>query len=279
MYTINTFISATTDYGIKRIFGQEGCENVTANFLSDILDMPSRIEEVKFLPQELLPGGPGERLAIVDVRCVTGDGEHFIVEMQRNRQRYFKDASSHLAILLRTGTVYYSSFPIIQQAQKGAAWQFRLDPVYCIGIVDFSFSENGDYFSRIQLQNEQTNEVFFDKLSYIFLELPKFNLSLSELSTPRDKWMYFLKYLAELDEIPAAFTEPYLIEACEIASYAALSPWERYAYEQSLKTARDSYAAYKTAEEEGREEGFAHGHEKGREEGFARGHEEGRRRT
>ena len=121
MGPFSTFISATTDYGIKRIFGQEGCEYVTANFLSDVLDTPDRIEDVKFLPQELLPGSPGERLAIVDVRCITGNGEHFIVEMQRNRQRYFKDASSHLAILLRTGTIYYSTFPIVQQAQKGDA--------------------------------------------------------------------------------------------------------------------------------------------------------------
>ena len=248
MYTINTFISATTDYGFKRIFGQEGCEYVTANFLSDTLDTPARIEEVKFLPQELLPGSPGERLAIVDVRCVTGNGEQFIVEMQRNRQRYFKDR-----------TVYYSTFPIVQQAQKGQPWQFHLDPVYCIGIVDFSFSENGHYFSSIKLKNEQTDEVFFDKLTYIFLELPKFNLSLSELVTPRDKWMYFLKHIVELDEIPAVFTEPYLIQACEIASYAALTPWERYAYEQSLKTARDSYATHKTAEEEGLARGLEQG--------------------
>ena len=97
-------------------------------------------------------------------------------------------------------------FRLSSRRRKVTAWQFHLDPVYCIGIVDFSFSENGDYFSRIQLQNEKTNEVFFDKLTYIFLELPKFNLSLSELLTPRDKWMYFFKHLAELDEIPAEFT-------------------------------------------------------------------------
>ena len=261
MNPFGTFISATTDYGIKRIFGQEGCEYVTANFLSDVLDTPDRIEEVKFLPQELLPGSPGERLAIVDVRCVTGNGEQFIVEMQRNRQRYFKDR-----------TVYYSTFPIVQQAQNGDAWQFHLDPVYCIGIVDFSFSEDGNYFSRIKLQNEQTNEVFFDKLTYIFLELPKFNLSLSEIVTPRDRWMYFLKHLAEFDEIPSVFTESYLIQACEIALYAALSPLERYAYEQDLKRARDSYAVYKTIEEEALERGL----ERGLEQGLVRGREEGR---
>ena len=173
MNTFSTFISATTDYGIKRIFGQEGCEYVTANFLSDVLETPSRIEEVKFLPQELLPGSPGERLAIVDVRCVTGTGEHFIVEMQRNRQRYFKDR-----------TVYYSTFPIVQQAQKGEAWQFHLDAVYCIGIVDFSFSENVIISVAFNSKTRRPMKYFFDKLTYIFLELPKFNLSLSELLTP-----------------------------------------------------------------------------------------------
>ena len=169
-----------------------------------------------------------------------------------DRQRYCKDR-----------TVYYSTFPITQQTQKGEAWQFHLDSVYCIGIVDFSFSENGDYFSSIKLQNEETNEVFFHKLTYVFLELPKFNLSLSELGTPREKWLYFLKHLAELEAIPSVFTEPYLIQACEIALYAGLSPLERYAYEQSLKSARDSYASHKTAEEEGLARGLVLGREEG----------------
>ena len=105
--------------------------------------------------------------------------------------------------------------------------------------------------------------MFFDKLTYIFLELPKFNLSLSELVTPRDKWMYFLKHIVELDEIPAVFTEPYLIQACEIASYAALTPWERYVYEQSLKSARDNYATHKTSEEEGHARGLEQGIKQG----------------
>jgi predicted transposase/invertase (TIGR01784 family) len=78
--------------------------------------------------------------------------------------------------------------------------------------------------------------------------------------------MYFLRHLAEFDEIPSVFTEPYLIQACEIARYAGLSPWERYAYEQSLKSARDSYAVYKTVEEESLERGLEQGLVRGREE-------------
>ena len=265
MAPTSNYISPTTDYAFKKIFGSEQSKNVTGNFLSDVLELDDRIEEINFLPQELLPGSPGERLAIVDVRCVTGAGERFIVEMQRNRQRYFKDR-----------TVFYSTFPITEQAQIGNEWQFRLEAVYCIGIVDFSFSESDHYFSRIKLQNETTHEVFYDKLSFIFLELPKFNLSLSELSTPRDKWMYFFKHLAEFDEIPEEFTEDYLIEACEIARYAGLSPLERYAYEQSLKSARDSYAIYKTVEEESLERGIEQGFERGREAGRGEGREQGR---
>ena len=38
-----------------------------------------------------------------------------------------------------------------------------------------------------------------------------------------------------------------------------ISPWERYVYEQSLKSARDSYAVYKTVEEESLERGLEQG--------------------
>jgi hypothetical protein len=47
--------------------------------------------------------------------------------MQKAKQKYFKDRS-----------IYYTTFPIQEQAQKGE-WDFRLNPIYLVAILDFVF--------------------------------------------------------------------------------------------------------------------------------------------
>ena len=252
------FIDPTTDFGFKKLLGEEKSKTILKNFISDILELPSRIQQINFLPIEQLPSSPTERWGVLDLYCITETGERFIVEMQNNRQKYFKDRA-----------VYYSTFPIAKQAERGKTWEYRLEPVYCIGILGFSITENGDYFNTIKLKNDITNEVFYEKLTFVFIELPNFHLSLSELTTSLEKWVYLLKNLPTLDEIPEAFSEDYLREACEIAQYAALTARERDVYEQSLKIARDSYAIYRTIEEEATERGIEQGVGQGIEQGVA----------
>jgi len=249
------FLSPTTDFGFKKLFGEEKSEGVLKNFLFDILELPSRIQKIIHLPQELLPQSAEERRGVLDLYCVDENGERFLVEMQKTRQKYFKDRA-----------VYYSTFPVVHQAEKGEGWQYQLQPIYCLAILGFSLSESGDYFSTIKLKNDLTNNVFYEKLTFVFIELPNFHLQLHQLSTPKEKWIYLLKHLPELDEIPQELSEDYLKEAFEIAQFAALTRRERYLYEHSLKVARDNYAIQKTIEEEA----LAEGHEKGLAEGLAR---------
>jgi hypothetical protein len=49
-----------------------------------------------------------DRKAILDLYCIGENGERFIVEMQKAKQNFFKDRA-----------LYYSSFPIQEQAKKG----------------------------------------------------------------------------------------------------------------------------------------------------------------
>jgi hypothetical protein len=71
---------------------------------------------LNFKNNEKLPNVPLERKAILalsqveafDIHCVSPSGERFIVDMQKARMQYFKDRS-----------VFYVTFPIREQAQKG----------------------------------------------------------------------------------------------------------------------------------------------------------------
>jgi len=97
--------------------------------------------------------------------CTGTNGEQFIIEMQRAEQRNFRDR-----------TVFYTSRLINEQLPKGQShWNIELKEVYLIAILEFNFRESnpGDYLHNVALTNTNTHEIFYKKLGYKFLELPK----------------------------------------------------------------------------------------------------------
>ena len=95
----------------------------------------------------------------------------------------------------------------------------------------------------------ETKEVFYDKLTYIYLEMPKFTKEVNQLETHFEKWLYVLKNLHRLEEIPKVLQERIfkkLFSAAEVANY---NPEEMTAYEESLKTLRDNHATAQYVEE------------------------------
>ena len=241
------FINPFTDFGFKKLFGEESSKNVLKSFLNDILPLDSEIVDLSFQPNEKLPKIGDERKAIFDIYCTDEQGQKYIVEMQKTRQEYFKDRS-----------IYYSTFPIQEQAEKGNNWNFKLKAVYCVGILDFTFEDNSnnpDYIHIVKLNNER-KEVFYDKLTYVFIELPKFQKTENEVKTDRDKWLYFLRNLESSEDIPKIFQKDDIFEeAFNKASMAKYSKEEKWNYEQSLKVYRDNKNVMDYAIDTAREEG------------------------
>jgi predicted transposase/invertase (TIGR01784 family) len=248
------YIDPRTDFGFKRLFGQEDSKDILAQFLFDVLDLPHPITELSFIPAEQLPASPSERRGIYDIYCVDRVGRRFIVEMQQGFHSNLKERA-----------LYYSTFAISYQARRGADWQFELLPIYCIIVLDFVVvDEDERYLRRIQLMDADAKTVWLDSYTQVFIELAKFNRALPE-ATPADKWIYLLKYMPELQQIPAELANEPFTHAFAIAEEAALSPEERWLYEGSLKQARDINARLQYA----LETGFAEGEAKGKAEGKA----------
>ncbi|NBA78062.1 hypothetical protein GOQ04_21070, partial [Emticicia sp. ODNR4P] len=177
----------------------------------------------------------------------------------------------------------YSTFPIREQAEKGI-WNYNLKAVYCIGVLDFTFDdyesepEKSEVVHTINLKN-QHGKVFYDKLTYIYLEMPNFKKEEHQLATRLDKWLYFIKNLEDFQNIPELFKDEVFTQAFQVAELAKMDreDWERYEY--SLKVFRDNKATYEyaveTAREEGLQQGIQEGLEKGIQEGLQKGIQEG----
>lgn len=246
------YIDPTTDYGFKRLFGRRNnpeSKEILKHFLFEVLALPHPIADLTYLPTEQIPDSTEERAGIYDVYCTDTAGQHFLVEMQRNRRSYFKERA-----------LYYATFPITQQVQRGEEGPpFKLLPIYVTSILSFRMDEEPDFLRRIQLVNTATGQVFYRGLMFVFIELPKFTRSLPELTSGTEKWVYLLSHLPTLAAIPAELAdEPYTL-AFRAAEEAALSREEWMLYQASLKQSRDERSLYYTGLEEGRMEGLEEG--------------------
>ena len=108
------YINPLTDYGFKKIFGDE---EIMRAFLTDLLEPASPIKTINFLDKELGAETESERGVIYDLRCETEDGKRFIVEMQNRSQSHFSDR-----------ILFYLSRSFSLQEKKGALnWNYALD--------------------------------------------------------------------------------------------------------------------------------------------------------
>jgi predicted transposase/invertase (TIGR01784 family) len=243
------YINPFTDYGFKRLFGDEPNKVLLLDFLNELLkEEQGEITELTYLKNENLGTTELNRKAIFDLYCTNERGEKFIVELQKTKQKFFKDR-----------TLYYSTFPIREQAVMGSDWDFELKKVYTIAILDFIFDEDKSQNDKIRydvkLTEQETKDVFYDKLTFIYLEMPKFNKTIEELETRFEKWLFVLKNLHKLDRIPENLKENIFVQLFETAEISKFSNQEYQEYEDSLKYYRDLKNSLDTAKEEGRIEG------------------------
>ena len=242
--TKERFINPYTDFGFKKLFGTEMNKDLLISFLNALFNGSKKeIEDVQYLNGENLGDGYGDRRSIFDVYCMVKDGSRFIVEMQKAEQTYFKDRS-----------VYYATTPIRQQAPKGK-WDYHLEEVYTVGILNFEFPNNeypaDSYRHEIKLEDVEDHHVFYDKLTFVYLEMPKFNKTENELTTMFEKWMFVLRNLSRLLERPKALQDRVFQKLFDQAEIAKYSDAERRQYEASQKEYWDYTSTLETAERKG----------------------------
>ena len=175
--------------------------------------------------------------------------------------------------------MFYSTFPIREQAPKSSEWDFKLSRVYTIALLNFNMNDDAfnaeDISHEVKLCDVKTKKVFYDKLEFIYLEIAKFNKTENELETLFDKWLYVLKNLSKLDKRPKTLRDKIFDRLFNEAEIAKFTPEELREYESSRKAYRDLKNSLDTALRDGYKKGHAEGREKGLEEGRAEGRKKG----
>jgi predicted transposase/invertase (TIGR01784 family) len=239
------YINPFTDFGFKKIFGEEASKELLIDFLNALIPQANKIIDLKFKNTEHLGLREADRYAIFDIYCENESNEKFIVELQKAKQNYFRER-----------TIYYSTFPIREQAEKGQ-WNYNLSAVE---------PEKSEVVHTIKLKN-QHGKTFYDKLTYIYVEMPNFNKLEENLSSRLDKWLFFIKNLEDFQSIPSIFSDEIFAKAFEKAELAKFGQEEMDKYEASLKAYRDLYSVIDSAFIEGKSEGLEEGRQAGLQEG------------
>ena len=279
------YVNFYTDFAFKKFFGTETNKDLLISFLNSLLDLKegkNLIVDLKHQGTEKLGDSDADRRAVFDVYCTNEKGEHFIVEMQRSDQKFFKDRS-----------LYYGTFPIREEAVKGKTvdkdnpdrkveWNYELHTVYVIGVLNFIFDVPEDkgiktkdrVVTRVYLKDDD-NDIFNEHLQFVYVEMPKFRKRADELHTMLDKWLYAIKNLNKLDECPGNLKEKIFKKLFEIAEIAKYDKKEFGEYQKSLKILRDYYNSLSTAVEKAKKEGIEQGRAEGMEKGMEKGRAEG----
>lgn len=218
------FINPKVDYAFKKIFGSQQSKDILISFLNGIIyNGEKTIKDLTIVN----PFNPGKIISLkatyLDVKAVLVDGSIVIIEMQMARRTAFNKR-----------VAYNLSKAYANQLDKGENYPL-LNPAIALTITDFILFKNtddninkDDYINKFVFQEETKKYKCLEKeLRLIFVELPKFKKSLSELKNLTDKWIYFLQEAASFDEIPENLGEVAEIEqALNIANFINMTPEE-----------------------------------------------------
>ena len=257
------FINPKVDYAFKKIFGSHQSEKILISFLNAIIYDGEKIIESLTIVN---PFNPGQIISFkdtyLDVKAVLVDGSIVVIEMQVARMTAFNKR-----------VAYNLAKAYANQLDKGEKYPL-LNPAIAVTITDFIlFKTTDDAINKFVFQEETKKLECLDKeLRLIFVELPKFKKTLSELQGLKDKWIYFLKEAASLDGIPESLGEVVEIEqALNIANFINMSPEELEVVENRGIAMQDERGRIAYAEQLGVAKGEAIGIVKGEAIGETKG--------
>ena len=235
------FINPRTDFAFKKIFGSEQSRDILISFLNGILyEGKSIVQTLTILQAYEIQRIRGFRSPYLYVRAKLNNGDTVIIQIQVLNFENFESR-----ILRNAVQASFIKFNTTQHYEDA-------ESVIALTITTFDlFYESENTTSRYLLDdNTYLMDYSMCNLELVFVELPKFNRSLSELTNLTDYWMYFLQNSAKLKTIPEELSViPEISRAFTIASKENFTTEELEEERHELFYIYDYYGAIAKAKE------------------------------
>ena len=241
------------DDAFKLVFGQESTKNVMIEFLNQVIT-DRRVKDVHFGDKEMHPNVRNKKTSIYDLLCTTDDDSQIIVELQNRKQDCYAER-----------ILYYSMHQILKKVQAGQK-SFDFCPIYVISILNFTLDQNDgitDVKTVYRLYEENSGKLLTNRLTYIFIELPKMKKRVQELDGSILEGMcYCLRHMPKLKKRPKALKHKVFDTIFTTSEFILMDEKTRNKILKKMRTERDLGNQFDYA----RKEGHAKGRAKGRAE-------------
>ena len=220
------FIPLVSDYGFKATFGNESDTRFLKKALQALINSPVAIEEVTFIQNEIKGVTRDSRSGIYDLFCRDETGNEFIVEMQLSEYPEFIQRMK-----------FYAFYRLNTLIRKGDYQFDNLPKIYCIGILAISIFPHITDYQNIAVLKNQNNELIDEQMTFITVELDKFDKDLGAIQSDLDKLIYTMKTVHEVSEptqFPQFWNEEWLRVAIQELDKRAFTPEQRLSYEMTI---------------------------------------------
>jgi predicted transposase/invertase (TIGR01784 family) len=245
---LGKFLDPKNDIAFRKIFGTEKNKDILIHFLNDVIEFEkgSPIQEVSFLKTIQDPEIKAQKTSIVDILCQDEKGNRYIVEMQVAKEKGFEKRAQ-----------YYASKAYASQLNSQDQFH-TLKAVIFLAITDFvMFPQKKGYKSDHVILDKISYENDLKDFSFTFLELPKFNKSIDQLSNIVEMWMYFFRHAEDTSwkDLQKLAQEHAIARAYEELDRFAWNEQELLTYEQAWKYEATYIASMEQKFDEGKAEG------------------------
>ena len=239
-----TFIPITSDYGFKATFGNETDTLFLRTALQALIKSDVPIREVQFDKNAFEALTAESRSGIFDLTCTDENGSHFIVEMQVGYAPNFIQRMK-----------FYGLHKFNTLVDKGQYDYANLPKIYIIALLEKNIRPTVSYHTIANLRSE-TGEIIDTQMTFITVELAKFDIPVTEVRTNLEKLVYTMKTLDKTPfaEYPDFWDEEWLRRAIQELNTRSMTAEERYQFARVTAKNAEAIWAEKRKIEEAKEE-------------------------
>lgn len=234
------YIPIISDYGFKATFGNEADTLFLRTALQALIKSDTPIREVHFDKNSFEALTIDSRSGIFDLACTDENGSQFIVEMQLGQAPHFVQRMKFYA-LHKFNTV----------VEKGEFDYANLPKIYAVALLEKNILPTARFHTVANLRSEEGG-IIDSQMTFIIVELAKFNKQVADIQTDLEKLVYTMKTLhtTEPTQYPAFWNEEWLRRAIDELDTRKMTPEERAYFARVIAANAEAVNAEKKRIEE-----------------------------
>ncbi|MDY5671509.1 MAG: Rpn family recombination-promoting nuclease/putative transposase [Prevotella sp.] len=254
------YLDPKADLTFKKIFGNHPKRLISLLNALLPLSEEEQIQEIKYLPTELVPENNSYRYAITNILCTDAKSNKFCVVIRIEWSDAFQ-----LRVQFLASELYVN--PAIKQVKYFAQY-----PTYSLNLISDTFKYNTpDFIHNYHVVYDKDTHKVIEDLHFTFIELPKFTPHSIADKRMMVLWLRFLTEInSDTKEIPAdLLNDPEIGKAVEELEISGFSDAELWAYDKFWDSVSVERTLIDDSYQKGKEEGMKKGRAEGKEEGMS----------